>query len=242
MKITSRHISMTLATLFMVGLVLAFYTLYRSEAQGIPNRFYLLIGISSLVGASALVIALTSRNELVVYQERKKTDLETAQSDSDSTHKTISVESVKAAIKSATKPDDVMQNGLSAVCKQLEAGQGAYYHIETKDNKKVALLKAGFALTLAEGSNVEYEAGEGLIGQAAVTGQTLYLDEVPEGYVKIISGLGSASPRYVLIVAAKKENQVAGIVELATFTPITTDQRRFVEEAAGIIAGKTAGK
>ncbi|MFN3839444.1 MAG: GAF domain-containing protein [Cyclobacteriaceae bacterium] len=242
MKITAQHISMTLATFFMVGLVLAFYTLFQSEAQGIPNRFYFLLGISSVIGAAALVMALTSRNELVVYRERLKNDNEANQGSSDTTRKTISVDTVKAAVKQAGKPEEAMQSGLSAICKQLEAGQGAYYHIETKEDKKFAVLKAGFALTLAEGSNTEFEAGDGLIGQAAITGQTLYLDEVPEGYIKIISGLGSSSPRYVLIVAAKTNNQVTGVIELATFTAITPDQRKFVEEAASIIAAKLSGK
>lgn len=238
MKITTRNVSMALATLFMSGFVFALYTLYQSDAQGVPNRFYLLSGITFMVGAAALVVALTERNELKVYQDRKKNQADATQSQDDETKTIISMDAVKAVLKSAHKPDDVMQNGLTTICKQLGAGQGAFYSIESKDEKKFAVLKAGYALTLSEGSEVAYESGEGLIGQAAATGQTLYLDEVPEGYVKIISGLGSSSPRFILIVAAKKENQVLGVVELASFAPFTTDQRKFVEESAKLVAEK----
>ncbi len=241
MKITARHTSMALATLFMIGLVAAFYTLYQSEAEGIPNRFYFLLGVVSILGAASLVVALTNRSELVVYQERKVGEARASRTRTEGSHKTITVDAVKSAVKSLSKPDEVMQNGLSAICKQLEAGQGACYRVETRDEKKIAVLHAGYALTLAEGSSVEFEGGEGLIGQAALTGQTLYLDEVPEGYVKIISGLGSSSPRFVLIVAATIENQVVCIIELATFAPIPADQRKFVEEAAAVIADKLAG-
>jgi putative methionine-R-sulfoxide reductase with GAF domain len=238
MKITTRTISITLATLFMCGIVVAMYTLYQSDIQGIPNRFYLLLGVASIAGSAALIMALTERIELKVYQDRKKTETDSGQSQGNETKTTISLDAVKAALKSAHKPNDIMQQGLTAICKQLEVGQGAFYGLQQKDAKKFVGLKAGYALAVGEESEVEYELGEGLIGQAAATGQTLYLDEVPEGYVKIISGLGSSSPRFILIVAAKKDNQVLGVIELASFAPFTADQRRFVEEGAKLIAEK----
>lgn len=231
-----------MATLFMTGLAFSFYILFTSEVQGIPNRFYVILGVSSVLGAAALVMLLTERNEIVVYREQKKADTQNGKTEHDETKTTISLEAVKAALKSARKPEEAMQNGLTAICKQVEAGQGAYYHVESTNEKKYALLKAGYALTVPEGHTLRYEAGDGLIGQTAITGQTLYLDEVPEGYIKIISGLGSSSPRYILIAAAKKENQVVGVVEIASFTPITADQRKFVEESTRLIAEKLAGK
>lgn len=238
MKITARPISIALTVLFMMGIVYAFYTLFQSEAQGIPDRFYLVLGISAISGAAALIVALTGTEALVVYREKKMIENQKNKESKESTIKSNAVESVRAAIQSTRNPGESMQSGLSAICKQLQAGQGAFYHVEVRSDKRLAVLKAGYALTLTEGNSVEYEAGEGLIGQAAVTGQTLYLDEIPEGYVKIISGLGSSSPRYVLIVPAKKQTEVVGIVEIASFTPITTEQRKFVEEAATLIAEK----
>jgi methyl-accepting chemotaxis protein len=240
MKFSARNISILLAVLFMAGIAFALYTLFQSEAQGIPNQFYLLLGISSVFGAAALVTALTNNQALVVYREKKIIGNGKNQNGNDSATTTISFDSLNAALKSARKPEDIMQSGLSAICKQLEAGQGAFYHVETRNEKKVAVLKAGYALTLSEGSTTEFEAGEGLIGQTIITGQTLYLDEIPEGYVKIISGLGSSSPRYILIVAATKDNAVTGVIELASFTPVTPSQRKFVEEAAVLLADKLA--
>ena len=65
-------------------------------------------------------------------------------------------------------------------------------------------LKAGYALSIGESTVIKYEFGEGLIGQSAASGNTLYVDDVPEGYIKIVSGLGSASPKYLLDCARKK--------------------------------------
>ena len=62
----------------------------------------------------------------------------------------------------------------------------------------------GYALSIGESTVIKYEIGEGLIGQSAASGNTLYVDDVPDGYIKIVSGLGSASPQHLLIVPVKK--------------------------------------
>ena len=127
---------------------------------------------------------------------------------------------------------------MQAICKQLDAGQGALYITEEKDGKRTIELKTGYALTIGESTVISYEVGEGLIGQSVASGRTLYIDDVPDGYIKIISGLGSASPRYLLITPLRKNDQVIGAIELASFTAIHDDQRKFVEESAQLIAGK----
>jgi hypothetical protein len=42
----------------------------------------------------------------------------------------------------------------------------------------------------------------------------------------------------LLIVPVKKQEQVKGIIELASFIPLSEDQRKFVEESAQLIAEK----
>jgi putative methionine-R-sulfoxide reductase with GAF domain len=130
---------------------------------------------------------------------------------------------------------------IHAICKQLEAGQGAVYIAKEESGIRKVELKAGYALSIGESTVIKYEFGEGLIGQSAAGAKTLYVDEVPEGYVKILSGLGSASPRYLLIVPMKKEEKVIGVVEIASFSPISDNERKFVEESAQLIAGSVSG-
>jgi len=62
------------------------------------------------------------------------------------------------------------------------------------------------------------------------------VDEVPEGYIAIVSGLGVASPRYLLIVPMKKEEEVRGVVEFANFAPVNDAQRSRVEEMVQVLA------
>jgi GAF domain-containing protein len=45
-----------------------------------------------------------------------------------------------------------------------------------------------------------------------------------------------------LIVPVKTQGKVLGIIELASFTPINEDQRKFVEEASQFIAEKISNR
>jgi methyl-accepting chemotaxis protein len=59
---------------------------------------------------------------------------------------------------------------LQAICKQLEAGQGALYRIIEEGGKRTVELKLGYALSIGESTIIKYEVGEGLIGQSAASG------------------------------------------------------------------------
>jgi len=148
----------------------------------------------------------------------------------------INVDNIKSALRSAKNQEDILQLGLQSICKQLDAGQGAVYQVRQENDTRFVELTAGYALTMNENTTVRYNFGEGLIGQAATNAQLLYLDEVPDGYIKIISGLGSSSPRYLIIAPVKKEETVLGILEIASFSPYNADQRKFVEQGAQLIA------
>ncbi|MDA7416593.1 response regulator [Xenophilus arseniciresistens] len=58
------------------------------------------------------------------------------------------------------------------------------------------------------------QPGEGLVGQAAAQGRLLQLSPVPEGYVRVNSGLGEASPHTLLLLPIAHEGEVNGVIEL----------------------------
>lgn len=127
---------------------------------------------------------------------------------------------------------------LQVVCDQLSAGQGAYYEAFESEGIRKVRLAAGYALAVGEGSEVVYDFGEGLVGQSAAEGRTLYVDDIPEGYIKIVSGLGTASPRYLLVVPVVSGGDVKGVIEIASFSAIEDEERTFVEQAAALLIEK----
>ncbi|MBL0740872.1 GAF domain-containing protein [Chryseolinea lacunae] len=239
-------ISLMLATLFVLGAGVTLYLIYSLPgglqlARGYEPEFlnvYIAIGVTFLIGALSLNNALRYKQEIIVFRDRALEDSLAQQEAAQAGKTTISLETVTASLTHAKGEKEILQAGLQAICKQLDAGQGAVYRIVEEDGKRFAELKTGYALSLAESTVIRFEFGEGLIGQAAANGTTLYVDDVPEGYIKIVSGLGSASPKFLLIQALKKTGQVVGILEIASFNSISEDQRKFVEEAATLIADK----
>jgi putative methionine-R-sulfoxide reductase with GAF domain len=243
------RLSLVLSVLFLCGIFLSLYHLYRLPSSLMMTdamhpaliNIYIIPGITFLVGAIALYLALNYRSEVIVFRDKQmQTDAE-RDSANENQH-VISLESVNQTLKSAKSEKEILHSGLQAICKQLEAGQGALYLIKDIDGKRKLELQSGYALNVAESAVITFEVGEGLIGQAAATGRTVYLDDVPDGYIKVISGLGSASPRYLLMASLKQGDRVIGTLEIASFSPLDEHQRKFVEDAATLIADKVSGK
>lgn len=243
-------LSMLMAVLFLIGIIISAYQLYRLPHNLMldegyhPALFnvYTIPGITFLIGAFTIWTALNYKNEVIVYRDKQLQEDIAGKDDTESNHATISLENVKESMQQANNEKEAIHAGLHAVCKLLEAGQGAVYVLREEDGKRKLALQSGYALNVAESAVITYEVGEGLIGQAALTGKTLYVDDVPDGYVKILSGLGSASPRYLLIVTLKNQDRVSGVMEIASFTPLDEQQRKFVEDSAQLIADKISGK
>lgn len=241
------RISLAFAALFFVAVLIAAYMLYSlptrlsliSGYESILFKTYGAVAIAFAIGGVSIYLALKSNKEIIVYKEKVADENNRKDDDSDDSRKsTISLEGVRASLAKSKNEKDFYQHFMQAVCTSLEAGQGALYLSKEEDDIKKVALMGGYALSVGESTTIEFDFGEGLIGQAAAEGRSLYVDDVPEGYIKIVSGLGSASPRYLFITPAKKENTVTGVLEIASFKPFTDDQRKFVEEAAHLFAEK----
>ncbi|GLZ42651.1 HAMP domain-containing protein [Actinokineospora sp. NBRC 105648] len=68
-----------------------------------------------------------------------------------------------------------------------------------------------------------FAPGQSLVGQAARSRRAIAVQDVPPGYVRISSGLGSADPTALVVLPILVEDQVLGVFELASlrrFTPV----------------------
>lgn len=234
--IDPHRVSLVLALLFVLGLGATAYSIYSIPADG-KTQIWIYLAITSLLGGFSLVLALRTKKEILVYKERSNQSSENdSMSAGNSTDGSMDLSEIKQLVQKPGK--ELIVNGLKAICKQIEAGQGAYYLVKEQDDSRWVELIGGYALSLGENATIKFDMGEGLIGQSAAEGKTLYIDEVPEGYMKIASGLGMASPRYLLITPIKKEEKVTGVIEVSTFKALSDTQRKFVEEAAQLLSAK----
>ena len=128
--------------------------------------------------------------------------------------------------------DDIIKN----LVYYLKANQGGLFLInDTGDISKIELVSA-FAYDRKKFFERSINIGDGLIGTVALERNTIYLKEIPKDYIEIESGLGDAVPKSLLIVPLKFEDDILGIVELASFKEFEKFEIRFVEEIAQSIA------
>ena len=118
-------------------------------------------------------------------------------------------------IKNSKKYSEKLLINLS---KSFDIVQGIVFLFDSKE--EVFKTNAVYAF-YSEDTYKEFKMGEGITGQVAKNKKLIYIDNVPENYIKILSGLGKGSPSYLLIFPIILNNKVLGIVEFATFSPIS---------------------
>jgi PAS domain S-box-containing protein len=130
--------------------------------------------------------------------------------------------------------DEIVSN----LVKYLKANQGALYIVdEAADGEEPTMsMKACYAWDKKKFLNNKIHRGEGLAGQAWQEGDIVYLTDVPQNYIKITSGLGDANPTSVLIVPLKVNDQIFGVVEIASFGVFQDYEMEFVQKIAESIA------
>ncbi len=78
--------------------------------------------------------------------------------------------------------------------------------------------------------------GQGLAGQAAIEKKIILIKDVPADYMKIMSGLGETQPKNIVIVPLVFENELKGLIELATIEEFTALHIEFLEKISKNIA------
>ncbi len=87
----------------------------------------------------------------------------------------------------------------------------------------------------AEDTYREYKLGEGITGQVAKNRKFLYIKNVPEGYITVLSGLGEGSPNYLTFLPIISENQTIAVIEFASFEPLPEPHKELLEAISQVI-------
>lgn len=126
---------------------------------------------------------------------------------------------------------------IAALVKYVGANQGGIFlwNDEDKTNQFFELVSA-FAWDRKKYLTKQIEKGEGLVGACAMEKETIFMTDVPDDYVNITSGLGDANPRCVILVPLKHEDEVLGVIEMASFKVLEQHEIDFIEKIAESIA------
>lgn len=128
-------------------------------------------------------------------------------------------------------------NIISSLVDYLGANQGAIFVLNDQDeNDQYFELQAAIAYDRRRYMQKQIKPGEDLVGRCAHERATIYMTDVPEDYVEITSGMGTANPNCILIVPALMNEIVYGVIEIASFNEMEQYQIEFVEKIGESIA------
>jgi HAMP domain-containing protein/signal transduction histidine kinase/DNA-binding response OmpR family regulator len=131
---------------------------------------------------------------------------------------------------------DVTQLIVDELTPLVGAREGSFFLTERDPDGKETLRRiASYGYHPRPEVPDRFSFGDGLLGQAALARRSLVVEDVPPKYVRITSGLGEAPPATIAILPVLFEDQVLGVVELASFTPYTTVHMQFLEQLMEII-------
>lgn len=136
--------------------------------------------------------------------------------------------------------EDLCIHGLHSLIKYTRANQGKIYIVNEEAQDIRLKLKAAYAWDRKKNIQEDIDLGEGLIGQAAMELETIYLTDIPEDYIKITSGLGESNPGSILILPLKSNDTLCGIIEMAYFDELKPFEIEFAEKAGDAIASSIA--
>ena len=125
---------------------------------------------------------------------------------------------------------------ISNLVRYLGANQGGLFVINSEKEEKYIELVASFAYDRKKFIEKYILKGEGLIGRSVQEKETIYMTNIPQTYIEVTSGLGKNTPSSLLIVPLKLNDNVFGVVEVASFDEFEDYKVKFLEKIGESIA------
>jgi len=119
-----------------------------------------------------------------------------------------------------------------------EADVGTLFITMDQEKEKGQLLElyGSYAFDREKYVHRSFYFGEGLVGRAAVEKELIYVTDLPPDYIKIRSGLGEDVPSSILLTPVMLDNNVLGVIELASLGEIPHHQIEFIRQLGDALA------
>lgn len=262
MKLSQRKLSLAFIVVYVACVIISAYSLFTLKndltfssgvldiadwpaTQGLFIKLNFIILATMLVGLGACVFLFSNGKDRSVQLEKKTHAYVSENDDDEQVEEEVKIDLNPLKTVLAEKNVDnqeLLKKSLNEVCNILQAGLGAFYGVSSRDGKKIVEMKSSYALALGESQMPSYEFGEGLVGQVASEQKTLNINDIPDGYVKIVSGLGNASPTNLLVSPVIHKGELYGVIEIASFTPFGANEEDMLKKAFEMITEKLGGE
>ncbi len=131
---------------------------------------------------------------------------------------------------------------VSELVQYLGARVGGLFLIRHPDKgPEVIEMVAAYAYDRIKHLKKSIQPGEGLVGRCVQEGSTIFMTDIPDDYIKIKSGLGADKPKSLIIVPVRLNEQIIGVIEIASLEILQDFQIEFVERIGSSIASSFVG-
>jgi signal transduction histidine kinase/DNA-binding response OmpR family regulator/HAMP domain-containing protein len=131
--------------------------------------------------------------------------------------------------------EEVSRLIMSELTPTVSAKQGAFYLADADGDGALTSdgdlkLIASYGYKKRKNLSNKFQPGEGIVGQAALEKKSIVIENTPDDYLRITSGLGEAKPANIVDLPVLFEEQVLGVIELASFEHFTETHMQFLEQ------------
>lgn len=125
---------------------------------------------------------------------------------------------------------------LTNIIEYVDAQVGGIFVMnQISGNQTHLKLAASYAYDRKKYYEKTIALGEGLVGACALEKKTIVLKKIPADYITISTGLGKQIPNSLVVVPLMQNQQVVGVLELASLELLAQHKVEFLEELAASI-------
>ncbi len=207
-------------------------------AGNLTRQVRAISGVTSAVAAGDLTQSISVEAEGEVAELKDSINAmvrslrETVQASQDQDWLKTNLASIGSMLQGHRDLEVVAELIMEELAPLLGAQHGTFFLAGEWGGETRLRLIAGYGLRADKDAPIQYRLGQSLIGQVAKSKRPIVVDEIPQGYIRISSGLGEAPPANLAIMPILFEDQVLGVVELGSFTKFTPIQIGFLEQLA----------
>ena len=132
--------------------------------------------------------------------------------------------------------DELSYKIVSNLVTYVGANMGGVFMVNNETDDIFIEMVACYAYNRRRLEKKTLMPGEGLVGECILEKEKIYIKKLPDDYINIVSGLGESSPKELLIIPLKTDNEVVGAIELASLNEIESHSIELVEKVSETLA------
>lgn len=205
-----------LASILFILILIFTYLIYKKIGEERTHTEFIVL-FGGIVFSSLFLLSIVfSKNIIVktVYEEHKKGSEKENENKKEEVENISYKESFQFINEYNTKTNikELSEYILINLAKKLNSVQGILYVREKNSD-----FFSSFAKYALYGEKKDFKEGNGINGQVAINKKLKIITDIPEDYISVVSGLGSASPNNLLVMPFVFNNKTIALIELASF-------------------------